>query len=163
MQKILFLDWDGPISNSRTWSMPHNIDPVAVQLLNEAFINGWQFVLTSIIRNNMKNVTEASRFMDDRGIGYQWFDVENELWRTSTRLVTARYLEILQWMHDAENLIEDEAVFISLDDETLPDPMCRRLRITQFPICADEGIGHKSLDAYRTIIRSTNSQLKALY
>lgn len=157
MDKIILLDWDGPISNSRTWDMPNQVDPVAIQMLNDLTVAGWQTVLTSTIRkhfdkdsageptSNMEALAIATQFMRDRGFNVRWY---KQSWRTDSEYTAKRYLEVATWMMDTD--LPEDAVFLAVDDEVFPDEFLSRGRMAQIYANCDEGICSAAIkQAYR--------------
>lgn len=153
MDKILLLDWDGPVSNTRTWKMPGSVDPVAIQLLNDATKAGWKTVLTSTIRKHFETVEEATEFMKAVGFNVEWYSE----WRTSTRFTSYRHLEVLQWMSDTN--IPDDAVFLVVDDERFPREVLESGGIVQIYASSHAGIDYLNIvDAY-DIFEMTDAQI----
>lgn len=161
MHKILLLDWDGPISNSRTWKMPGFVDPVAIQLINDLIAKGWKTVLTSTIRKNFRSEdpqAEATDFMHAVGFKVQWYDV----WRTDPAYVNRRHLEFANFLMQHPDIPED-AVFLVVDDEHYPHEMMDRGRIKQIYARSDSGIDYLSIsDAYR-IMEMSEAELEDYY
>lgn len=166
MEKIIFLDWDGPVSNTRTWKMPGQVDPVAIQLLNDLTVAGWKTVLSSTIRAHFfcddlggprasEQAREAAtQFMRDRGFNVRWYEYS---WCTSIERITKRHLEVVQWMMDTP--LPEDAVFMVIDDEHFPHDLLERGRMTQCHARSDSGIDYLSIsEAYR-IGEMTDAQL----
>lgn len=153
MNKILLLDWDGPVSNSRTWRMPGCIDPVAIQLLNDATKAGWQTVLTSTIRKHFETVEEATKFMNRVGFNVEWF----EEWRTSPKFTALRHLEVLQWMSNTD--LPEDSIFLVVDDERFPREVLEKGHMEQIYASSHAGIDYLNIsDAYR-IFEMDDAQL----
>jgi hypothetical protein len=162
MLKIILLDWDGPISNSRTWNMPGFVDPVAVQLFNQAMENGWLTVLVATRRKHYSASDEAGeKMLAQAELRINWFDEQGSFWRTDPDFVAERHLEFLQWYSDAPLPEDEEVVFLSFDDEKYPQFVSENMKFAQFPICANEGIGSRSLKAMRDLIKMTDEELAA--
>lgn len=138
MDKILLLDWDGPISNSRTWRMPGCVDPVAIQLLNDAMKAGWKTVLTSTIRKNFENAEEATKFMNLVGFNVEWWTT----WRTG-RFTAQRHLEVLQWMSDTD--IPADSIFLVVDDERFPQEILDSGNMEQIYASSHAGIDYLNI------------------
>jgi hypothetical protein len=153
MEKILLLDWDGPVSNSRTWKMPGCVDPVAIQLLNDATKTGWKTVLTSTIRTHFDTVGEATKFMNLLGFNVEWF----KEWRTNPNFKARRHLEVLQWMSDTE--LHDDAIFLIVDDEEFPYEVREKGHMIQIHASAHAGIGFASIAEAYHIFEMNNTQL----
>lgn len=171
MDKIILLDWDGPISNSRTWKMPGCVDPVAIQLLNDLTMNGWRTVLTSTIRKHFRGRTdpedcaevgdeskalmEAQKFMRAAGFYVQFYPN----WRTDPDYTSYRHREVANWMMNNPD-IPDNAVFLVVDDEHFPHEMLRLRRMDQVHASSHAGIDYLSIsEAYR-IGLMTDEQLE---
>ena len=153
MDKILLLDWDGPISNSRTWRMPGCVDPVAIQLLNDAMKAGWKTVLTSTIRKDFENAEEATKFMNRVGFNVEWWTT----WRTSTEFVARRHLEVLQWMSDTD--IPADSIFLVVDDERFPHPVLEQGNMVQVHATSHAGLDYLSIAEAYHIFEKDNAQL----
>jgi hypothetical protein len=153
MEKILLLDWDGPVSNSRTWKMPTMVDPVAIQLLNDATKAGWKTVLTSTIRKHYKTVGEADEFMKLMGLNLEWY----VNWRTPTTFTAKRHLEVLQWMSNTD--VPLDSIFLVVDDERFPYEVLERGHMVQIHASSHAGIDYLSIaEAYR-IFEMDDTQL----
>ena len=157
MDKIILLDWDGPISNSRTWKMPGQVDPVAIQLVNDLTRAGWQTVLTSTIRKNFDRDRDgnsrsdseardaAELFMRNRGLHIRWYKPS---WRTDRFYTAHRHLEVANWMMNA--YLPEDAIFLVVDDERFPHEFLNRGRMRQIYARSDSGIDYLSIsEAYR--------------
>jgi hypothetical protein len=153
VKKILLLDWDGPMSNNRTWKMPAKCDPVAIQLVNDAIVAGWEVCLTSTIRKNFlptdgsnerKAQFAATEFMRAAGIHIKWASP----WRSDTGFVAHRHIEV-KALIDTECFPED-AVFLVVDDENFPYEMRQTCRMFQVNARSDSGIDYLSIsEGYR--------------
>jgi len=160
MDKILLLDWDGPISNSRTWKMPGFVDPVAIQLLNDLTNAGWKTVFTSTKRKHYKdendsvNRVKATSFMRDAGFNVQWYTE----WRTDPDYTAMRHLEVATWLMHTE--IPEDAIFLVVDDEHFPHELLERGRMVQIYADAHEGIGFLELSKAYKIIKMTDAELE---
>lgn len=157
MQKIILLDWDGPVSNTRTWKMPGCVDPVAIQLLNDLTLSGWRTVLTSTVRKNFRSDdprAEATDFMRAAGFYVQWYDE----WRTDVGYTTYRHLEVARWMMNTE--LPEDAIFLIIDDEGFPAEFQRGGRMQQIYANSNSGIDYLSIsEAYR-IMDMNDEQLE---
>ena len=147
MDKIILLDWDGPISNSRTWKMRGQVDPVAIQMLNDLTIVGWKTMLTSTIRKNFRSEdpkAEATAFMRDAGFYVQWYDT----WRTNVTYTGLRHLEVAQQLMAMD--VPEDAIFLVVDDERFPHEFLQRGRMKQIYARSNDGIDALSIaEAYR--------------
>lgn len=153
MEKILLLDWDGPVSNSRTWKMPGFVDPVAIQLLNDAAKAGWKTVLSSTIRKHYDTVEEADRFMKAVGLSLEWYSD----WRTPTTFTAQRHLEVLQWMSNAD--INEDAVFLVVDDERFPRALLKSGRMVQIHATSHSGLDYLGISEAYQIFEMDDTQL----
>lgn len=153
MEKILLLDWDGPISNSRTWKMPGFVDPIAIQLVNDATKAGWKTVLTSTIRNHYDKVEEADKFMKLVGLNLNWYAE----WRTPTTFTAQRHLEVLQWMSNTD--LPEDSVFLVVDDERFPHPILEKGNMVQIHASSHAGIDYLSISEAYHIFEMDDAQL----
>lgn len=160
MKKLILLDWDGPVSNSRTWHVPHHVDPVAVQLLAQAWDNGWEVVLTSTIRKHYINAAQATEDFNKKGIHVQFFD-DPKYWRTDPGFTTKRHLEFMQWYSEVE--FDEPVVFLVIDDEDYPAVVTENIPLLQYDVSGDEGIGSRALRAFRDIICMNDDELAQAY
>ncbi len=155
MKKILLLDWDGPMSNNRTWKMPAKCDPVAVQLVNDAIVAGWEVCLTSTIRkhfeptdgsNERKAQKAATEFMRSAGINIKWAS----MWRTDPGFTARRPVEVAAALDAEQERFPEDAVFMIVDDEDFPYEMRQGCRMFQVNARSDSGIDYLSIsEAYR--------------
>lgn len=168
MEKIIFLDWDGPVSNTRTWKMPGYVDPVAIQMLNDLTVAGWKTVLSSTIRTHFwtdeagnlcteeKSKEAATKFMRDVHFNVRWYE---KSWCTSIINRAKRHIEVVQWLMDTN--VPTDAVFMVIDDEHFPHELLKRGRMEQCYARTDAGIDYMSIsEAYR-IGEMTDVQLEA--
>lgn len=153
MQKILFLDWDGPVSNSRTWHMPGFVDPVAVKLLNDATKAGWQVCLSSTIRKDFQNVDEAMQFMEASGLHLNFA----EAWRTDSDYTNRRHLEIANHLMKTE--YEEDVVFLVVDDELIPVEMLECGRMMQLKASSHAGLDYLSISKAYQIFKMNDVAL----
>ena len=153
MEKILLLDWDGPVSNSRTWKMPGCVDPVAIQLLNDATKAGWKTVLTSTIRKHFDTVDASTAFMNAVGFNVEWY----KDWRTSPNFTAFRHLEVLQWISDAD--ITDESIFLVVDDERFPPNVLEVGNMEQVYASSHAGIDYLNITKAYDIFEMSDAQL----
>ena len=154
MDKIILLDWDGPISNSRTWRMPKQVDPVAIQMLNDLTVAGWKTVLTSTVRKhffaddsgNIRSDAEAlemaTQFMRDAGFMVQWYSPGN--WCTDPGYTSKRYLEVANWLMNTE--FDDTTIMLVVDDERFPAEFIQRGKMQQIHANCDSGIDYLALN-----------------
>lgn len=162
MDKIILLDWDGPISNSRTWKMPSGVDPVAVRLLNVLTAAGWQLVLTSTIRKNFwrdakteaEARQEATAHKVRAGIFPQWY----HSWCTDPDFTSKRHLEVAQWMMNTP--FDADAVFLVIDDEAFPPEFLQGGRMRQLKADSSEGLGHQALHRGFSLVDMTDAELE---
>lgn len=162
MDKILLLDWDGPVSNSRTWRMPGCVDPVAIQMLNDAMKAGWRTVLTSTIRKNFDTLGQATEFMNRVGFNVQWYENSEEEfpnWRTSPHFTAHRHLEVLQWMSDSD--IPSESIFLVVDDEDFPADVLSLGNMVQIQATPHTGLDHMNISKAYRIFEMDSAQLSA--
>src|SRR6185503_8175611 len=155
MDKIILLDWDGPVSNSRTWKMPNSVDPVAVQLLNDLTVAGWKTILTSTIRKHYRGPEgkgKATDFMKRSGFFVQWYE---PLWCSDPDYNShRRHLEVAYMMQNNE--FPEDAVFLVIDDEKLPTEFLNTGRMVQIHAQAHSGIDYLDIsNAYRIIDMNT--------
>lgn len=155
MDKIILLDWDGSVSNSRTWRMPNSVDPVAIQLLNDLTVAGWKTILTSTIRKNFRSANpqaEATDFMKRCGFYVQWF--APECWRTDPAFVSRRHIEVAS-MFQQHDFAED-SIFLIIDDERFPQDFLNMGRRVQIHAQSHSGIDYLDLsNAYKIIDMNT--------
>ncbi len=158
LTKILFLDWDGPVSNSRTWKMPNHVDPVAIQLLNDADKAGWEIVISSTIRKHDCDTAEKARkFLDDHGIHTMLYDFEDEGFRTDPVYTAPRHLEIANHLMHTD--YPENTIFLVVDDEHIPHDFLDSAPMKQIYARSDSGIDYLSIsDAYR-IFSMSDEQL----
>lgn len=154
---VVLLDWDGPLSNSRTWGMPFNLDPVAVLLLNDLYKTGCLTVLTSTIRSQFKNRAGAQKFMAERGIQVRWFSTESvgfavnddTCWRTDS-MVGKRDWEFGCWHAKHAIHVPLEFRFMAVDDEKYCPVFKYDYGVFQpSGISCNEGIDHLALYEFR--------------
>lgn len=152
MEKIILLDWGGPVCNARTSMMPNQVDPVAIQMLNDLTAAGWKTVLTSDVRQTFESddpLKEAKEFMRRAGFFVQFADH----WRTDPNVINTRHLEVAALIQVAD--FPDDAVFLVVDDLHFPHEFLRRGRMSQIHASTTGGIDYLSLsEAYRIMAMS---------
>lgn len=160
MNKIILLDWDGPVSNSRTWKMPGCVDPVAIQLLNDLTAKGWKTVLTSTIRKNFRSAdpkAEATEFMNKVGFKVNWYSE----WRTDPDNVTRRHIEVAVFFQQTE--VPEDAVFLVIDDERFPHAFLDSGKMIQIHATPNSGIDYLDIERAYHLMALTDDELKAEY
>lgn len=158
MHKIIFLGVGGPLACARSAHMPNGLDPIAVDLVNRAAANGWQFVLSSDFRHQLGTVDEAYTWAASVGLNItQFFDEHGEGWRT-TQDTLSRHLEIATWMQN--NDVPADAIFLVIDDEYMPRLFMDRYRMNQLNANTTVGIDYLSLQDGLRWFAMTNSELE---
>lgn len=159
MTKIILLDWDGPISNSRTWKMPGCADPVAIQLLNDLTLDGWKTLLTSTIRKNFKSdypKAEATEFMKRAGFYVQWYD---PIWRTDINYTARRHLEVANMLMNHD--FPEDTLFLVVDDEKFPHEFLSRGRMHQVYASPNSGIDYLCISRVYHLLRMSDTEFMA--
>ena len=112
-EKILFLDWDGPIANWRQmFSNPAMVDSAAVGLINALTSAGFKTVMCATMRTSFNSPKELERFCKLHGIRIS----AHILWRTGCEMIRhdqAIYNYLSTYYTD-----RSETEIVVLDDET---------------------------------------------
>lgn len=144
---VILLDWDGPISNSRTWSMCGQIDPVAVKMVNDIVDAGGELVLTSTIRKDM-DYEEATQRLTAVGFNVKWFAHKGKIvWRTNPFFTDYREVEFLNWLVEEDIADSSSPInFVAIDDEVYSMDVRHKHRVFQpWPCSSSEGLSSRAI------------------
>jgi len=117
MEKVLFLDFDGPMIPRRAYYLPKQtlivskFDPVAVALLNSVLDEtGAKLVISSTWGKQGKDIVKPT--LEENGIS--WNRVHED-WVTPRKFSSTREMEIKMWLDKHRDITH----WASLDDENL--------------------------------------------
>lgn len=160
MDKILLLDWGGPVINNRTWKMPGSVDPVAIKLLNDLTVAGWLTVFTSDMRNQFDGDNpkqKALEYFTSVGFYPQFY---KDLWLPGNYGTGLRHLDTASWMAENADDIPDDAVFLIIDDHRFPREMLDRGRMVQIYARSDSGLDYLSISEAYSIVEMNEEELE---
>lgn len=110
--KIVFLDVDGTLTNTKTRVLGLKADPFVVHLVNKCIAAGYNVVLSSTYANTCTQ-EEAKALLLEMGISdFVW--APNEYWKCKP--LANRAKKILSWFEDAQ-LRTNEVDFFVFDDD----------------------------------------------
>lgn len=114
--KLLFLDWDGPISNFRQiFNRPTDlVDPAAVGLVNALTAAGFKTVVSATLRVHHSTPDSFVSFAAGNGMQVQLYPE----WKTAPEMIP-HSLSILNFLFDHR---VNASEIVILDDESCTEP-----------------------------------------
>lgn len=163
MDKIILLDWGGPVINNRTWKMPGAVDPVAIKLLNDLTALGWKTVVTSDIRNQFDGDNpkqKALEYFTSVGFFPQFY---SDLWLMGNYGTGLRHLDVASWMSENSLDIGEDAVFLVIDDDDFPSDFLIKGRMTQLRARSTEGLDYLTISEGYRIGEMSDAELETFF